>query len=163
MVFNACQGENGNSRDDDERQQNRPQPLPRYITMQPPYDSSGSCDSKQSRECRGLAIRRHKEWQHRHDKDAEAEACSALDETRTDAQQEYGEDNATQILIFLKTFRKFSEISALLVTLQQKVAKMDCIHRSVTPFFIKKSQNPSNMMDKTKFLRIFVFIKDKTT
>ena len=38
--------------------------------------------------------------QHRADEDAEAEARGALDETRANAQQEYGKDYATQILIF---------------------------------------------------------------
>jgi hypothetical protein len=33
--------------------------------------------------------------QHRHNEDAEAETRGALDETRADAQQEYGKDYAT--------------------------------------------------------------------
>ena len=48
MVFDACQGENGNSRDDDKRQQNRPKPLPSDVASQSPYDSCRSRDSQQS-------------------------------------------------------------------------------------------------------------------
>ena len=32
VVFDTCQGKDGNSRDDDERQQNRPKPLPGDVT-----------------------------------------------------------------------------------------------------------------------------------
>ena len=98
MVFDTCQGKYGNGRDDDKRQQNRPKPLPSDVTSQSPYDSCRSRDSQQSWEGCGLPIRWHEEWQHRHDEDAEAETRGALDETRTDAQQKYIEDNATQIL-----------------------------------------------------------------
>ena len=48
MVFDACQGENGNSRDDDKRQQNRPKSLPSDVASQSPYDSCRSGDSQQS-------------------------------------------------------------------------------------------------------------------
>ena len=90
MVFDTCQGKDGYGRDDDERQQNRPKPLPCDVTPQPPYDSSRGGNGQQSLECRGFAIAWHQERQHRHDEDAESEARSALDETRADAQQEYG-------------------------------------------------------------------------
>ena len=102
MVFDTCQSENGNGRDDNKRQQNRPKSLPSDIVPQPPYDSCRSCDGQQSWECSGLAICRHQERQHRHDEDTEAKARGALDETRTDAQQEDGEDN-TQLLLKLGT------------------------------------------------------------
>ena len=44
-----------------------------------------------------MTIAWHEERQHRHDEDAEAEARGALDETRADAQQKYGENNATHL------------------------------------------------------------------
>ncbi len=112
MVFDTCQGKDGNGRDDDERQQNRPKPLPSDVTPQPPYDSSRSSDSQQSRECRSFAIAWHEEGQHRHNEDAKTEARGALDKTSTNAQQEYGDDNATQILIILKTWHKGSKYSS---------------------------------------------------
>ena len=48
MVFDTCQSENGNGRDDNKRQQNRQKSLPSYIVPQPPYDSCRSCDGQQS-------------------------------------------------------------------------------------------------------------------
>ena len=98
MVFDTCQGEDGDGRDDDERQQNRPKPLPSDVASQSPYDSCRSRDSQQSWECRSFAIAWHEEWKHRHDEDAKAETRGALNETCTDAQQEYGKDYAAQIL-----------------------------------------------------------------
>ncbi len=98
MVFDTCQGEDGNGRDDDKRQQYRPKSLPSDVTPQSPYDSCRSGDSQQSWECRSLAIAWHEERQHRHNEDAKAETCSALDETRADTQQKYVKDYATQIL-----------------------------------------------------------------
>ena len=44
------------------------------------------------------------------DEDAKAETRGALNETCTDAQQEYGKDYAAQILIFLKIWHKFTHI-----------------------------------------------------
>ena len=98
MVFDTCQGKYGNGRDDDKRQQNRPKPLPSDVASQPPHDCSRCGDSQQSWECRSFAIAWHEEWKHRHDEDAKAETRGALNETRTDAQQEYGKDYAAQIL-----------------------------------------------------------------
>ena len=95
MVFDASQSEDGNGRDDDKRQQNRPKPLPSDVTPQSPHDSCRSGDGQQPWECGRLAIAGQEERQHRHDEDAEAETRSALDETRTDAQQEYGKDDTT--------------------------------------------------------------------
>ena len=48
MVFDTCQDKDGNGRDDDERQQNRPKPLPNDVATQPPYDSYRSGDGQQS-------------------------------------------------------------------------------------------------------------------
>ena len=108
MVFDTCQGKDGDGRDDDKRQQYRPKSLPSDVIPQSPYDSCRSGDSQQSWECRSFAIAWHEEGQHRHNEDAEAEARGALDKTRTDAQQEYIKDNATQILIILKTWHKIT-------------------------------------------------------
>ena len=102
MVFDASQSEDGNGRDDDKRQQNRPKPLQSDVASQSPHDSCRSGDGQQPWECGRLAIAGQEERQHRHDEDAEAETRSALDETRTDAQQEYRE-NETQLLLKLGT------------------------------------------------------------
>jgi len=48
MVFDTCQGKDGNGRDDDERQQNWPKSLPSDVTPQPPYDSRRGGDGQQS-------------------------------------------------------------------------------------------------------------------
>ena len=122
VVFDTCQGKDGNGRDDDERQQNRPKPLPSDVTPQPPYDSSRSSDSQQSRECRSFAIAWHEEGQHRHNEDAETEARGALDETRTNAQQEYGDDNATQILNYPNNRCKGTKNIGFLTTFANKFA-----------------------------------------
>jgi len=111
IVFDARQCKDGDGRDDDKRQQNRPKPLPSDVASQPPYDNCRSGDSQQSWECRSLSIAWHEERQHRHDEDAKTEARGALDETRADAQQEYGEDDATQILVILKNRHKFTQKS----------------------------------------------------
>ena len=54
------------------------------------------------------------------------EISSALNETRADTQQEYKEDNATQILIILKTRYKGSNISSFFRIFANKFAKTGC-------------------------------------
>ena len=46
VVFDTCQGKDGNGRDDDERQQNWPKSLPSDATPQPPYDSRRGGDGQ---------------------------------------------------------------------------------------------------------------------
>ena len=48
VVFYTCQSKDGDGRDEDKRQQNRPKPLPGDVAPQSPYDSHRSGDSQQS-------------------------------------------------------------------------------------------------------------------
>ena len=48
VIFDACQGKDGDGRDDDKCQQNRPKPLPGNVASQPPHDSCRSCDCQES-------------------------------------------------------------------------------------------------------------------
>ena len=90
MVFDTSQSEYGDGRDDDKCHQNRPKSVPGDVTTQSPYYSCRGRDCQQPWESSSLAIAWQEKRQHRHDEDAEAKARGALDETRADAQQEYG-------------------------------------------------------------------------
>ena len=64
-------------------------------TTQFPNNDSRGGDGQQTRKCRGLAVCRQEERQHRHDKNAKAEARGSLHKAGSDAQYEYGNDKAT--------------------------------------------------------------------
>ena len=48
VVFDACQGKDGDGRDNDKRQQNRPKSAPGDVASQPQHDCCRGCDSQQS-------------------------------------------------------------------------------------------------------------------
>lgn len=63
-----------------------------------PVHANGNINGVAHRQetCQGssLSIRRHKEWQHGHNEDAEAETRRTLDEACNDAKKEYGENDS---------------------------------------------------------------------